>query len=102
MELILTAGRIPAAEAHALGLVNHVVAADQVMPTARQIAAQINKNAPIAVRESRAIAAAALEITEEEGWKRSMVASGRVFQTEDAREGPLAFAQKRDPEWKGR
>jgi enoyl-CoA hydratase len=102
MELILTADRMDAEEAHRLGLVNHVVDPDDVMPTARGIADRICRNAPLAIRESRAIARAALEITEDEAWRRSAEAAGRIFQTEDAREGPTAFAQKREPQWKGR
>ena len=102
MELIITAGRLSAADAHAFGLVNHVVPADQVMTKAKEIAGLICQNAPIAVRESRAVAARALEMTEEEAWKLSNEASARVFSTEDAREGPMAFAQKRPPEWKGK
>jgi enoyl-CoA hydratase/carnithine racemase len=102
MEMILTAEPIEATEAHALGLVNHVVPASEVVSTARGIAQRICDNAPLAVRESRAIALAALEITEEEGWQLSAAASARIFRTEDAMEGPRAFAEKRAPQWKGR
>lgn len=101
MELVLTGERIGAQEAHSLGLVNHVVPASQVVPTARSIAARICANAPVAVRESRAIVKAALEITEERAWALSAEASARVMQTEDAGEGPRAFAEKRPPHWKG-
>ena len=93
---------IPAETAHKYGLVNHVVPRDQLMAKAREVADRICKNAPLAVRESRAIAAAALDMTEEEAWKKSNEASGRIFRTEDAMEGPTAFAQKREPQWKGR
>ena len=102
LELIMTAGRMSAADAHALGLVNHVVPAGQLMDKAREVAALICKNAPVAVRESRAVALAAIMKDEEDLWKLSNEASSRVFSTEDAREGPMAFAQKREPEWKGR
>ena len=101
-ELILTGERLGAEEAHRLGLVNRVVEAGDVLPTARAIAARICANAPLAVRESLAIARAAHELSEEEGWRLSAEASARVAQSEDAKEGPRAFAEKREPRWTGR
>ena len=101
-ELIMTGDRFGAEEAHQLGLVNHVVDAAEVMPTARRLGERICANAPLAVRESLAIARAALEIDEDEGWSRSAATSARIKQTEDAKEGPRAFAEKRPPQWTGR
>ncbi|MDQ6648773.1 MAG: crotonase/enoyl-CoA hydratase family protein [Actinomycetota bacterium] len=101
-ELIMTGDRLGAEEAHRLGLVNHLVAADEVLPTARRLGERICQNAPLAVRESLAIARAALNIDEDEGWSRSAAASTRIRQTEDAKEGPRAFAEKRPPRWTGR
>jgi enoyl-CoA hydratase/carnithine racemase len=102
IELILTGGRISAREAHQLGLVNHVVAASELLSTARALAERICANAPIAVRESLAIAKRAHELSEEEAWARSRDAMVRVMQTADAQEGPRAFAEKREPRWIGR
>jgi enoyl-CoA hydratase/carnithine racemase len=102
IELILTGGRISAREAHQLGLVNHVVAASELLSTARALAERICANAPIAVRESLAIAKRAHELSEEEAWARSRDAMLRVMQTADAQEGPRAFAEKREPRWIGR
>jgi len=59
-------------------------------------------NAPLAVRESLALARAAAELTEEDGWRRSAEAAARVHRSDDAREGPRAFAEKRRPQWRGR
>lgn len=101
-ELIMTGERLGAEEAHRLGLVNHVVDPDEVLPTARGIADRVCANAPLAVRESLALARAALEIDEEEGWRRSAEAGARIRATADAREGPRAFAEKRPPVWTGR
>ncbi len=101
-ELILTGDRLGAQEAHALGMVNRLVEPDEVLPTARSLADRICQNAPLAVRESLAIARDALELTEEQGWERSAQASDRIHHTEDAREGPRAFAEKRQPQWTGR
>lgn len=100
-ELLLTGARLPAVEAHALGLVNRLVPADQVLATARELADAICANAPVAVRETLALARAAQEIDEQEAWRRSGEASRRVAQSEDAKEGPRAFAEKRSPRWTG-
>lgn len=101
IELILTAERIGACEAHQFGLVNYVVPAADLMQTAKRIATRICANAPIAVRESLAIARSAYELSEEEAWARSAEALARVMQTADAKEGPRAFAEKREPKWIG-
>ncbi len=101
IELILTGDRISAQQAHQLGLVNHVVPAAELMPTARTLATHICANAPLAVRESLAIAQHAHEWSEQEAWARTRQALTRVMQTADAQEGPRAFAEKREPKWKG-
>jgi enoyl-CoA hydratase/carnithine racemase len=101
-ELIMTGDRFTAEEAHRLGMINRVVDAELVLPTARELADRICRNAPLAVRESIAVARAALDIDEDEGWRRSEQASSRIRLTEDAREGPRAFAEKREPRWSGR
>ena len=102
IELILTGERISAREAHQLGLVNHVVIASELLPTARQLAMRICANAPVAVRESLSIVKHAHELSEEEAWTRTWEARTRVMQTADAQEGPRAFAEKREPKWIGR
>jgi enoyl-CoA hydratase/carnithine racemase len=101
-ELLLTGGRLPAADAHRLGMANRLVAAEQVVSTARELADTICANAPVAVRETLALARAALEVDEQEAWRRSDEARARVAQSEDAKEGPRAFAEKRAPVWTGR
>ncbi len=101
-ELVLTGDRLPADEALRLGLVNRVVEDDEVLPTARALAERICENAPIAVRESLAVLRDAATMTEDEGWERSAQAMERVRQSEDALEGPTAFAEKRAPRWSGR
>ena len=102
IELILTAGRMSAHEAHQLGLVNAVVPATDLLPAAKQLARRICANAPLAIRESLAIARSASELSESEAWVRSAEASLRIMQTADAQEGPRAFAEKREPIWTGR
>ena len=102
LELILTGERMSAEEAHRLGMVNHLVAPDEVLPTARALAERICRNAPLAVRESLAVARRAAEVSEDEGWQLSVAAMQRVRQSQDALEGPRAFAEKRPPQWSGR
>ncbi len=101
-ELVLTGDRLGAPEAHRLGLVNRLVPADDVLTEARALADRICQNAPVAVRESLAVLRAAAELTEDEAWARSADAMQRARQSEDAKEGPRAFAQKRPPRWTGR
>lgn len=102
IELILTADRLAAEEAYRLGMVNHVVPPDDVLPRARELAERICRNAPLAVRESLAIARDALRIDDELAWQRSTEAMQRVRGSADAREGVQAFVEKRDPRWTGR
>jgi enoyl-CoA hydratase/carnithine racemase len=101
-ELLLTGGRLPAVDAHRHGLVNRLVPPEQVLTEARGLADAVCANAPVAVRETLALARAALEIDEDEAWRRSAEASRRVAQSDDAKEGPRAFAEKRPPRWTGR
>ncbi len=102
IELILTADRLGAEEAHRLGMVNHLVEPEAVLDRARELAERICRNAPLAVRESLAIARDALLISDDEGWQRSADAMDRVRGSDDVREGIAAFVEKRDPQWTGR
>jgi enoyl-CoA hydratase/carnithine racemase len=102
LELLVTGGRFDAPWALRYGLVNHVVPADQVLPKAREIAEAICRNGPLAVRAAKESALRGLELSLEEGLKQEIEFSRKVLATKDAREGPLAFAQKRQPEYNGR
>ena len=102
LELLLTGGRFDAQWALRYGLVNYVVPADQVLPKAREIAQAICENGPLAVRAAKEAALRGVELSLEEGLKIELEQSGKVMRSEDAREGPLAFAQKRKPEYQGR
>jgi enoyl-CoA hydratase/carnithine racemase len=101
LELALTGDPIDAARAAALGLVNTVVPGDQVLAEATALADRIAANAPLAVRYSKSVMRQAAEVSEEEGWKINTHAVGVVFSSADAREGPVAFAEKRAPNWQG-
>lgn len=102
MELILTGRAIAAREALQLGVVNEVVEEGAALGRALERAEEIAANAPVAVRESRAVARAAIAGSEAEAWERSERAWEAVLASEDASEGPRAFAERRAPIWKGR
>lgn len=102
MELALTGDPITSARAYELGLVNRVVPADRVLDEALALADRIIENAPLSVRYSRQLTIQGAEVSEAEAWDLTDEATRVVFSSEDAREGPLAFAQKRPPNWKSR
>jgi E-phenylitaconyl-CoA hydratase len=102
MELLLTGDRFDAETALRFGLVSRIVPAGQVMATAEEIAAKILECGPLAVRAIKEAAIRGLEMSLDDGLKLESELVGQVFRSEDAREGPTAFAQKRKPEYKGR
>ncbi|MBL6459188.1 enoyl-CoA hydratase/isomerase family protein [Belnapia sp. T6] len=102
IQMIATGAPIPASLALHHGLVNAVVPAAEVREAALGLARRVTANAPIAVRESLAIARQALVLDDEELWRLSRAASDRMKQTEDFQEGPRAFVEKRPPRWVGR
>ena len=101
MELILTAERIDAQEAHRLGLVNHVVAPDELLAKAREIAGRIAANAPLAVDAGLEIARHAFDLDEAALWAATKRLEARVNAGKDALEGARAFVEKRAPIWTG-
>ena len=101
LELAMTGDPIDAERAYALGLVNKVVPGDAVLAEAVALAERIAANAPLAVRYSKSVMKRAAEVSEAEGWKINQEAVGVVFTSADAMEGPIAFAEKRPPNWQG-
>jgi enoyl-CoA hydratase/carnithine racemase len=102
LELVATGDPLDAQRAYALGLVNRVVPTDEVLAAALDLARAIAVNAPLSVRESLKVARQASEIPDAQMRKLSGEAAMRVMSTADAREGPLAFLEKRAPRWTGR
>lgn len=102
-EMILTGEPIGADRAHALGMVNALVAdGAALLPAAQALAARITVNAPVAVRESLAVARRSLDDTDAELRRASEEGQARNMQSEDFKEGPRAFIEKRAPRWQGR
>ena len=102
LELIVTGAHFDAKRAYEHGLVNRLVARDQLMPEALKLAQAICENAPIAVRESLSVARQALDLDDAALRDLSAAASRKVAATEDYKEGPRAFIEKRAPRWVGR
>ena len=102
MEIMLTGNRIDAREAYRLGMVNYVVPADQVMAKARELAATIAENGPLAVRKIKEGVERCSGVPLPEAFKIENELARDVMRSEDAREGPRAFMEKRKPNYKGR
>ena len=102
MEFLLTAERFPAERALELGLINEIVPREQLMDRAHDWARRITANAPLAVQATKESVLKGLLVELEAAYKIESEISGRVFQTEDAKEGPKAFAEKRPPVWQGK
>ena len=102
MYLLMTADRMSVQDAHRLGFVHEVLEPDKVMPRAIEIAEMIAGNAPLAVQGSKAMAQMWRQFGMEESRRLFEWITRAVRQSEDAKEGPRAFAEKRDPVWKAR
>lgn len=100
MELLLTGNNIDAKRAYDIGLINKIVPADKLLEEALAWAEKICQNGPLAVRTAKEIAVRALNNEPKFVLEKTM--SARVFQSEDAKEGPRAFAEKRKPNYTGR
>jgi len=102
LEMILMAQTIDAAEAYRIGLVNKVVPLPELMPTAVQWAQTLCERGPLAVRAAKEAVIRGLTMPLADGLRLEAFLSATLRQTEDAVEGPKAFAEKRKPEFKAR
>ena len=100
MEMLLTGKTIDAQRAYSVGLVNKVVPAGELMDEALELAETICKNGPLAVRTAKEIAVRSLAL--ESGFVLEKSLGAKVLASDDAKEGPRAFLEKRAPKFSGR
>jgi enoyl-CoA hydratase len=102
MELALTGDPIDAERAYELGLVNRLAETGQALPAALELAETIAANGPLALAATKRIMVESADWPDSEFFARQQEINEPVFSSEDAREGATAFAERRDPVWKGR
>ena len=101
MEMAITGDPITAEEAADHGLVSRLTEPGGALGEALALAERIARNAPLAVAASKQLIRATQGATEEELWKMQRPHMATVWKSDDAKEGPRAFAEKRPPEWTG-
>ena len=101
MEMAVTGDPITAEDGARFGLIARLVAPGEAVATAVELAERIAENAPLGVAASKQIIRATQGSTEEELWDFQVPLQTTVFTSDDAREGPAAFAEKRPPNWSG-
>jgi enoyl-CoA hydratase/carnithine racemase len=102
LELIATGGELPAERAHQFGMVNQLTAEGDAVATATALASRICTCAPVAVRESLQVARVAADFDDAALHRMTHEAMRRNWETEDYKEGPRAFLEKRSPRWTGK
>jgi enoyl-CoA hydratase len=101
-DLLLTGRHVTAAEALRIGLIGHVVPDGQALPKALEIADQIAANGPVAVRAILRAIRQTEGLAENDAFAVEAKIGMEVFRSEDAKEGPRAFAEKRTPQFRDR
>jgi enoyl-CoA hydratase len=102
MEMLLTADMYPADEALSFGLIGRVVPKGAALKVAHEIAARVSANGPIAVQKIKEAIIATECLPEKDALAVDFQIGQQVYATEDAREGPRAFKEKRTPQFKGK
>lgn len=101
MELALTGDNLTAPRAHELGLVNELTEPGAALDAALALAERITANGPLAVAATKRIIVESSDWSDAEKWDKQAAILGPVFMSKDAREGAVAFAEKRAPQWTG-
>jgi enoyl-CoA hydratase/carnithine racemase len=102
MEIVLTGKPISAQRAYEIGLVNRLAEPAKLLDVALELAAEIIEGAPLSVRAARDMVMLSTEMGRSAALQAARHASEYAYRSEDAQEGPRAFAEKRRPQWKGR
>jgi enoyl-CoA hydratase/carnithine racemase len=102
MELTLTGDPLPADRMYHMGFINRLVKKEELMPTAVTIAERIRDNAPLSVMAAKESLLRGMDLGLGAGLEKAIEIYKTVYESEDAQEGPRAFAEKRKPVWKGR
>lgn len=102
MEILLTGKPISAQRAYEVGLVNRLAEPEALLATALELAAEILDGAPLSVKAARETVMLSTEMGRGAALQAARAAHEYCYNSEDAQEGPRAFAEKRRPEWKGR
>jgi enoyl-CoA hydratase len=102
MELLLTGDMVSAERAMLMGVLNDIVAPDRLLEVAYDYADRIAANAPLAIAATKQAALEGLALEVQAAYENEARLNDMVFASEDAKEGPLAFAEKRPPVWQGR
>jgi enoyl-CoA hydratase len=101
MELALTGDHLPAQRAHELGLVNVLAEPGHALEAAIELAARITANGPLAVAATKRVITESRGWSPADQWREQAHIIMPVFGSKDAREGAVAFAEKRAPNWTG-
>jgi enoyl-CoA hydratase/carnithine racemase len=102
LELVMTAQPITAQRAYEIGFLNKVVTKERLMDEARALARQIIDNAPLSIRYFKELAYRGVDMSEPALAALTRHVYDQLLRTEDSKEGPRAFAEKRRPRWQGR
>ena len=102
MELVLTADPITAQRAYDIGFVNKVVPGETLMEEAMALAQRIARNAPLSVQYFKELAHRGMDMSAASTCALTYQMYDRLLQSEDSKEGPRAFAEKRAPQWQGK
>ena len=101
MQYALTGDLMSAAEAREWGLVNQLTAPGEALAAAKVLAHKIAANAPLAVQVSKQVVVESWDWSAKERWQRQNALLENIIHSDDAREGALAFSEKRPPVWTG-